>query len=105
LPDFLSAFYCPSLAGLSIISGWIGFNFGANFSLFPSATAKYFGTKNLGANYGVMFTGYGIGGLIGPVINGKIFDLTGSYFYAFIFAGALCIVGILLSMCLKNEQI
>ena len=35
-----------------IASAWVGLNFGGNFALFPSATADYFGTKNLGMNYG-----------------------------------------------------
>lgn len=101
-PNFLSIFRQPSSIGLSIVSVLIGFNFGANFSLFPSATSKWFGMKNLGANYGVMFTAFGTGGLIGPIINGKIFDLTGSCLYAFIFAGILCFIAALLSLRLKT---
>jgi OFA family oxalate/formate antiporter-like MFS transporter len=104
-PDFLPFFHQPSKVGLSIISAWIGFNFGANFSLFPSATAKSFGMKNLGANYGAMFTAYGIGGLIGPIINGKILDLTGSCLYAFILAMILCFIAALLSLCVKIDKI
>ena len=34
-------------------------DFGGNFALFPSATADYFGSKNLGMNYGWIFTAYG----------------------------------------------
>lgn len=83
---------------LAIASAWIGFNFGGNFSLFPSATAETFGAKNLGGNYGIMFTAYGVAGLIGPIVGGKIFDMTGSYEYAFIFAGILCFVGALLNL-------
>ncbi len=30
----------------------VGFNFGGNFALFPTATADYFGTVNVGQNYG-----------------------------------------------------
>ncbi len=101
-PAFLPIFHQPSMAGLGVVSAWMGFNFGANFSLFPSATAKLFGMKNLGANYGVMFTAYGIGGLIGPIINGKILDLTGSCLYAFILAGVLCFIASLLTLRLKT---
>jgi OFA family oxalate/formate antiporter-like MFS transporter len=46
----------------------IGMCFGSNFALFPSATADFFGTKNVGANYGVVFTAYGVGGLLGPTL-------------------------------------
>ncbi|WP_455462971.1 L-lactate MFS transporter [Candidatus Hodarchaeum mangrovi] len=48
----------------------IGFCFGGNFALFPSATDDYFGTKNLGRNYGIIFTAYGIAGALGPFIAG-----------------------------------
>jgi len=45
-----------------IVMALIGMCYGACFSLFPSATADYFGTKNGGVNYGIVFTAYGIGG-------------------------------------------
>ncbi|MFX1285108.1 MAG: OFA family MFS transporter [Promethearchaeota archaeon] len=48
----------------------IGFCFGGNFALFPSATDDYFGTKNLGRNYGLVFTAYGVAGALGPFIAG-----------------------------------
>ena len=50
----------------------IGFNFGGNFSLFPTATADFFGTKDAGRKYGWVFTAYGIGGIIGPIMAGRI---------------------------------
>ena len=50
---------------LAIGASIIGFNFGGNFALFPSATADLFGAKNLGANYGWVFTSYGIAGVVG----------------------------------------
>ncbi|MBI4837111.1 MAG: OFA family MFS transporter [Candidatus Portnoybacteria bacterium] len=101
-PDAFSVFHHPSMLGLGVISVWMGFNFGANFSLFPSATAKLFGLKNLGANYGAMFTAYGVGGLVGPIVNGKILDLTGSCLYAFVLAGILCLIASLLSLRIKT---
>ena len=52
----------------------IGFNFGGNFALYPAATADYFGNKNVGVNYGWMFTAYGVGGIVGPVLAGMFKD-------------------------------
>ncbi len=52
----------------------IGFNFGGNFALFPLATADMFGAKNLGRNYGWVFTAYGVGGIVGPVLAGILRD-------------------------------
>jgi len=73
-----------------LASAWVGLNFGGNFALFPSATADYFGTKNLGVNYGFIFTAYGVAGILGPVVGGVLFDKTQNYLLAFIFAGTLC---------------
>ncbi|MEW6601643.1 MAG: OFA family MFS transporter, partial [Nitrospirota bacterium] len=75
-----------------IASAWVGLNFGGIFSLFPSATADYFGTKNLGMNYGWIFTAYGVAGILGPVVGGVLYDATNAYVIAFVFAGILCFI-------------
>jgi MFS transporter, OFA family, oxalate/formate antiporter len=56
----------------------IGANYGSNLALFPSASKDYFGLKNFGVNYGILFTAWGAAGLIMPWLNGKIKDLTGN---------------------------
>jgi OFA family oxalate/formate antiporter-like MFS transporter len=75
-----------------LASAWVGLNFGGNFALFPSATAQYFGTRNLGMNYGLIFTAYGVAGILGPVVGGVLFDVTQQYVMAFVFAGILCFI-------------
>ena len=87
---------------LTIAAAWVGFNFGGNFSLFPSVTADYFGTKNMGMNYGLVFTSYGVAGIIGPVLAGSVFDMTGSYLWAFIPAGMACLIAAGLSLLVKK---
>jgi len=77
---------------LTIASAWVGFNFGGNFALFPTVTADFFGTKNLGMNYGFVFTSYGIAGIIGPILGGAVRDATGSFEMAFIPAGVVCLI-------------
>lgn len=56
----------------------VGANYGANLALFPAATKEFFGLKNFGMNYGVLFSAWGAAGLVMPWANGKITDLTGS---------------------------
>jgi OFA family oxalate/formate antiporter-like MFS transporter len=75
-----------------LASAWVGLNFGGNFALFPSATADYFGTRNLGMNYGWIFTAYGVAGILGPVVGGVLFDTTGQFILPFVFAGTLCFI-------------
>jgi len=56
----------------SIGSAVVGFSYGACLALFPSKTADYWGTKNLGMNYGIMFTAWGVGGVFGPLFAGRL---------------------------------
>lgn len=86
---------------LAIAACWIGFNFGGNFALFPLLTLENFGAKNLGANYGAVFTSYGVGGILGPVMAGRIYDTMGTYKTAFIIAGAACVLAAVLGILLK----
>jgi len=68
----------------------IGFNFGGNFALFPTMTADTFGTKHVGQNYPFIFLAYGIGGIGGPMLGGKLGDL-GNFPMAFTICGVLCL--------------
>lgn len=76
---------------LYIGSTLIGFNFGGNFALFPTITADTFGTKYIGQNYGWVFLAYGIGGIFGPILGGKLGDM-GNFALAFIICGVLCLI-------------
>jgi MFS transporter, OFA family, oxalate/formate antiporter len=86
---------------LTVAACWIGFNFGGNFALFPLASAESFGTKNLGANYGAMFTAYGVGGIVMPILAGSMWDMLGSYYIAFMVAGAICLISTVLAFVVK----
>lgn len=86
---------------LAVAACWIGFNFGGNFALFPLLTLENFGAKNLGANYGAVFTSYGVGGILGPVMAGRVWDTMGTFKTAFIIAGAACIVAAGLAFVLR----
>ncbi len=83
----------------------VGFNYGANLSLFPSATADFFGTKNLGVNYGLVFTAWGVGGVFGGMVAGKIVDITASYNMAFAAAAVLCLCASGLTFVTKAPKI
>ena len=83
---------------LMAIACLIGFNFGGNFALFPSATADFFGTKNIGINYGWVFTSYGVAGIFGPMLGGYVKDTLKVYDQAFLIAAGLCVVGALLAL-------
>jgi MFS family permease len=85
--------------GFIIAACVIGFNFGGNFALFPAATADFFGNKNVGSNYGWMFTAYGVAGILGPQLAGVFKDSAEAssgpvvWMTPFIIAGVACILG------------
>ncbi|MCK9391873.1 MAG: OFA family MFS transporter [Syntrophales bacterium] len=69
----------------------VGFCFGGFLGLYPAVTADYFGTKNVGANYGFMFAAFGAGGLLGPWLAPKLMTIVGKIPYEAMDKGALVI--------------
>ena len=67
----------------------IGYCCGSQLSVFPSTTADFFGMRNLGNNYGLLLTAWGVAGIIGPMAGGWIFDATRGYAAAFRIAALL----------------
>ena len=89
---------------LYVAAALIGFNFGGNFSLFPTTTAEFFGSKTVGQNYGFVFTAYGVGGVVGPMMAGYFKDSAGGvegWAPAFMIAAVLCAVAVILAYMLK----
>lgn len=52
----------------------VGFAYGGYLALMPSLTADYYGAKNVGANYGLLFTAWGICGFVVPGYFATIMD-------------------------------
>lgn len=73
--------------GLTSFASLVGFTFGGNFALFPSTTADFYGTKNLGNNYGYVFTSYGFAGVLGALIPGLLAGSQSGFVYVFIAVG------------------
>ncbi len=84
--------------GFSIL--WL--NLGGWLAIAPTATATLFGTKHYGSNYGWVYTGYGLGAILGMVLSGLLRDITGSYVLVFPPVIGLALVGLLLSILLLN---
>jgi MFS family permease len=93
---FFSQF--TTITAFIVGSAVVGFSYGACLSLFPATCADEWGTKNLGLNYGILFTAWGVGGVFGGTLAGKIADRTGSYAGAYNVAGLLLIFAVFLAM-------
>lgn len=109
----LLAFYKLGASRLGLIIGAciIGFNFGGNFALFASATADFFGNKNVGLNYGYVFLSYGVAGIVGPQIAGFFADRAPEgtvdvsvWLMPMVIAGVACLVVAAMMLALKPPK-
>jgi len=94
---------------LYLFAALIGFNFGGNFALFPAITADYFGAGTVGRNYGWVFTSYGVGGILGPVMAGYFKDMgmgkgVEAWMPAFMIAGGCLILVSIVMMRVKPPE-
>jgi MFS family permease len=78
-----------------------GFSYGGLVSAQSPVVADLFGMKSHGVILGVVVFIITLGGTLGPVIAGGIFDSTGNYYPAFIICGAFSLVGAILSLLLR----
>jgi OFA family oxalate/formate antiporter-like MFS transporter len=76
--------------------------YGTQLSVNASTTSDFWGTKNAGINYGLLFTAWGVAGYIGPKIGGKLFDTYKDYKYAFYTAAVLAVVALVCEMLAKR---
>jgi OFA family oxalate/formate antiporter-like MFS transporter len=90
--------------GLYIGATILGFNFGGNFALFPSAAADYFGVGRVNTNYPRVFLAYGVGGFFGPLLGGWMGDLK-CWIWAFIPCGIVCLCAAVLTTRLKPVEL
>ncbi|MCF7926216.1 MAG: MFS transporter [Candidatus Izimaplasma sp.] len=78
-------------------------NFGGWLALAPGATLRLFGKPHYSLNYGLMFTAYGLGALIGTLFSGFIITFINleSLFLIMIF---LAIIGIIITLTIPYNK-
>lgn len=78
-----------------------GFAHGAFYALLAPVTADYFGTRYHGVILGIVIFASTVGGSIGPVLAGYMFDVTGSYRIIFMLLTAMSAAGVFASYSLR----
>ena len=78
-----------------------GFARGGNFAVISPLIAELFGTRAHGALFGLATFIGTIGGALGPVLTGRIFDVTGSYEMAFALLAGLIAIGFVLTLLIR----
>lgn len=71
------------------LGGWL--------ALAPTATGIFFGKQYYAQNYGIVYTAYGAGAILGTLISGNIKDITGSYLDAFPIVAGLALLGMIIA--------
>ncbi|HET6575879.1 MAG TPA: MFS transporter [Fimbriiglobus sp.] len=88
---------------LFLMVGVAYWQYGGTLSLMPAFTADYYGAKNLGLNYGLVFLGWGIAFLV-PQAGGYIRDLTGRLDIAFYLSSSLLVAAVVASRFLRRPE-
>src|SRR5208283_3977455 len=79
--------------------------YGTQLSVNGSTAADFWGTKNAGINYGMLFTAWGVAGIIGPRIGGVLFDKYKNYQMAFYWAAGLAAVALLCELAARRPSV
>jgi OFA family oxalate/formate antiporter-like MFS transporter len=100
-------FALPAVTGsanvwlLFLAVGVVYWQYGGTLALMPALTADFYGPKNLGLNYGLVFLGWGVAFFV-PQLAGFIKDATGSLDTAFYLSGGLLLAAVVLSRLLTR---
>jgi MFS family permease len=98
---FLWLRFARELWMLYLFAAIFGLQYGGYSAVLSPLVAEYFGLKSHGAIFGLVMFAMGLGGAVGPLTAGRIFDIIGSYDWAFILCSIINVAGLLLSIVLK----
>src|SRR5712691_8015320 len=79
--------------------------YGTQLSVNASTTSDFWGTKNAGINYGMLFTSWGVAGIVGPRIGGVLFDKYGNYQAAFYTAAGLAVIALIAELLARRPAV
>lgn len=79
----------------------IALGFGGAAGTYTALTSDYFGTKNMGSNYGYVMLGFGASALIFPFISTTI-SVDGDYTISFIICALTCILSLICILLLRR---
>jgi len=94
-----------NVAALYVVVFIVYWCYGTQLSVNGATAADFWGTKNAGLNYGMLFTAWGVAGIIGPRIGGVLFDKYKNYQMAFYTAAVLAAVALLCELAAKRPAV
>lgn len=91
-----------NVVGLFVMLFIVYWCYGTQLSVNAATAADFWGTRNVGINYGMLFTAWGVAGLLGGRIGGILFDRYHNYQMAFYTAAVLAAVALLCEFIAKR---
>ncbi len=79
--------------------------YGGGFGVMPSLVADWFGTRNLGVNYGWVLLAWSLAGVAGPAFVAVVKDRTGTYAGALPVTAAVLAVAVLLPVVVRGPGV
>ncbi len=89
---------------VTLLATFIGFNYGTNLSLFPSFSKDYWGFKNYGMNYGILFSAWGVGAFVLVKLSAALNAKFGGFTVSFASAGVMLLVGAMMALSLRAKK-
>lgn len=89
---------------IMIVATLVGINYGVNLVVFPNYVKDFWGMRNFGLIYGLLFTAWGVGGLILVKISEYLVHSTHDTAASFNLAGILMLTGFLITFKIDNRK-
>jgi len=89
---------------VALLVTFMVFNYGTNLALFPSFAKDCWGMKHFGMNYGILFSAWGVGAAVLVKVSELLKVKTGGYTASFAVAGALLLIGAMMSLSLRPKK-
>jgi len=99
--------FVTSVAVLFLVIVLYGAMYGAYLSAMPALSSYFFGARNIGPNYGLLFVAWGVGGVVLPMVMAAVLGSTptiGSYVTGFQITAVFVVAGLALALLMKPPR-
>lgn len=90
---------------LYVFAVFYSFSYGGELPQMGLLVSEFYGLRAVMALVGVISVGIRIGGALGSWAAGEIFDLTNSYFLAFVITAAVALLALIIALTLKKIKV
>ena len=93
-----------NIATFYVFLGVVYYCYGTQLSVYASTSADFYGTKNVGFNYGLLLLAWGTAAIFGPFLGGRVYVATGEYRWAFFIGAVMSIAALAVLSAARNPH-